>query len=95
MTAYFKHFSKLYDIQTLVKMNSYLTCKELHDLDEMAHFPLDISKVDFIKFTVDDDGYDADVVSLVSNESEFFRTLLTPETLPPSPTNFLIENPTV
>jgi hypothetical protein len=51
MNAYFKHFSKVYGIQTLVKMNSYLTCKQLHDVNEMAHFPLDISKVDYIQCT--------------------------------------------
>lgn len=73
--SYFKCFgSKVYEIQSIVTINSFETCKELPELEDMPCIPLDIRKVEFVQSAVEN-GNDEDLESLASDDV-FFRGLL-------------------
>ena len=73
--SYFKCFySKKHEIQSIVTINSFQTCKELPVLEEMACLPTDIRKFEFVQFPVEI-GNEEDLESLDSDDI-FFRGLL-------------------
>ena len=49
LDTYFKYFSsKVYEIQTIVVINSIRTCKELPAVKDLAYLPVDSSKFEFV-----------------------------------------------
>jgi hypothetical protein len=64
----------VYEIQSIVTINCFETCKELPELKDMPCIPLDIRKVEFVQSAVKI-GNDEDLESLASDDL-FFRGLL-------------------
>jgi hypothetical protein len=72
--AYFKHaVSKVCEIQSIVTIKSFRTCKELPSLEEMASFQDDLRTVEFVQSSVDRE--DEDSASLASDD-EFFNGII-------------------
>ncbi|OAJ41899.1 hypothetical protein BDEG_25429 [Batrachochytrium dendrobatidis JEL423] len=72
--AYFKHaISKVYEVQTIVSIKSFKTCKELPYSEKMASLPVDLRSVEFVQSSVNSE--DEDSASLAS-EDEFFNGII-------------------